>query len=41
MKTVPLVRHAMKRAPVRARRADPVVGAYWKLLEKRSAWMPG
>jgi hypothetical protein len=21
-------------------RADPVVGAYWKLLEKRSAWMP-
>ena len=22
-------------------RADPVVGAYWKLLEKRSAWMPG
>jgi len=24
-----------------ARRADPVVDAYWKLLEKRSAWMPG
>ena len=23
-----------------ARRADPVVDAYWKLLEKRSAWMP-
>jgi hypothetical protein len=23
-----------------AERADPVVGAYWKLLEKRSAWMP-
>jgi hypothetical protein len=23
-----------------ASRADPVVGAYWKLLEKRSAWMP-
>ena len=23
-----------------ADRADPVVGAYWKLLEKRSAWMP-
>jgi hypothetical protein len=23
-----------------ANRADPVVGAYWKLLEKRSAWMP-
>ena len=21
-------------------RADPVVGAYWKLLEKRSVWMP-
>jgi hypothetical protein len=21
-------------------RPDPVVGAYWKLLEKRSAWMP-
>ena len=21
-------------------RTDPVVGAYWKLLEKRSAWMP-
>jgi hypothetical protein len=20
--------------------ADPVVGGYWKLLEKRSAWMP-
>jgi hypothetical protein len=23
-----------------ARRADPVVDAYWKLLERRSAWMP-
>ena len=23
-----------------ADRADPVVAAYWKLLEKRSAWMP-
>jgi len=23
-----------------AERADPVVDAYWKLLEKRSAWMP-
>jgi hypothetical protein len=23
-----------------AERADPVVGAYWKLLEKRTAWMP-
>jgi hypothetical protein len=23
-----------------ADRADPVVGAYWKLLEKRAAWMP-
>jgi hypothetical protein len=23
-----------------ARRADPVVDAYWKLLEKRTAWMP-
>jgi hypothetical protein len=23
-----------------ADRDDPVVGAYWKLLEKRSAWMP-
>jgi hypothetical protein len=23
------------------RRTDPVVDAYWKLLEKRSAWMPG
>ena len=23
-----------------AERADPVVGAYWKLLEKRAAWMP-
>jgi hypothetical protein len=22
-------------------RADPVTGAYWKLIEKRSAWMPG
>jgi hypothetical protein len=22
-------------------RSDPVVDAYWKLLEKRSAWMPG
>jgi hypothetical protein len=21
-------------------RTDPVVGAYWKLLEKRSTWMP-
>jgi hypothetical protein len=21
--------------------ADPVTGAYWKLVEKRSAWMPG
>jgi len=21
-------------------RADPVVSAYWKLLEKRPAWMP-
>ena len=21
-------------------RADPLVGAYWKLVEKRSAWMP-
>jgi hypothetical protein len=25
----------------RADRTDPVVDAYWKLLEKRSAWMPG
>ena len=25
----------------KADRADPVVDAYWKLLEKRSAWMPG
>jgi hypothetical protein len=25
----------------RADRADPVVDAYWKLLEKRPAWMPG
>jgi hypothetical protein len=25
----------------RVDRADPVVDAYWKLLEKRSAWMPG
>jgi hypothetical protein len=24
----------------RIERADRVVGAYWKLLEKRSAWMP-
>jgi hypothetical protein len=24
----------------KADRADPVVDAYWKLLEKRSAWMP-
>ena len=24
----------------RLNRDDPVVGAYWKLLEKRSAWMP-
>ena len=24
----------------RVNRADPVVDAYWKLLEKRSAWMP-
>jgi len=23
-----------------ADRNDPVVGAYWKLLEKRTAWMP-
>jgi hypothetical protein len=20
--------------------ADPVIGSYWRLLEKRSAWMP-
>ena len=25
----------------RLNRADPVTGAYWKLIEKRSAWMPG
>jgi hypothetical protein len=25
----------------KADRADPVVDAYWKLLENRSAWMPG
>ena len=25
----------------KADRTDPVVDAYWKLLEKRSAWMPG
>ena len=24
----------------RAERSDPVVAAYWKLLEKRTAWMP-
>jgi hypothetical protein len=24
-----------------SKRSDPVVDAYWKLLEKRSAWMPG
>jgi hypothetical protein len=24
----------------RAKRSDPVVDAYWKFLEKRSAWMP-
>jgi hypothetical protein len=23
----------------RVNRADPVVGAYWRLLEKRSIWM--
>jgi hypothetical protein len=23
-----------------AKCSDPVVDAYWKLLEKRSAWMP-
>ena len=23
-----------------AQRSDPVVAAYWKLLEKRTAWMP-
>ena len=21
-------------------RADPVIGAYWRLIEKRAAWMP-
>ena len=26
--------------PGRHQRTDRVVGAYWKLLEKRSAWMP-
>lgn len=25
----------------RVNRTDPVTGAYWKLIEKRSAWMPG
>jgi hypothetical protein len=32
----------LERSLVRRRieRADGVVGAYWKLLEKRSAWMP-
>lgn len=24
-----------------AKRADPLVDAYWRLIEKRSAWMPG
>jgi len=24
----------------KADRTDPVVAAYWKLLEKRTAWMP-
>jgi hypothetical protein len=24
-----------------AKRADPLVEAYWRLIEKRSAWMPG
>ena len=24
-----------------ARRGDPLVDAYWRLIEKRSAWMPG
>ena len=30
--------HALERR--RLERADPVVGAYWRLLEKRAAWMP-
>jgi hypothetical protein len=32
----------LQRALARRRidRTDRVVGAYWKLLEKRSAWMP-
>ena len=24
----------------RLERGDPMIGAYWKLLEKRAAWMP-
>jgi hypothetical protein len=24
-----------------AKRGDPLVDAYWRLIEKRSAWMPG
>ena len=30
--------HALERR--RLERADPLVGAYWRLLEKRAAWMP-
>jgi hypothetical protein len=32
------LQHALERG--RLEPADAVVGAYWRLLEKRSAWMP-